>query len=151
MVNNVASFDLGSNFTAVSLWQDDKLNDFYTFQIKNEQDFLTNINSIDFTNFKLVIIEKQLSKNTVAKCIEAQFRLFFKLKYPNVKFVVYEPKKKYSKATMKMKYNQRKKWAVETVKKYIEENCPELEKKYLDLKKKDDVADSILIKNEYNF
>ena len=75
------------------------------------------------------------------------------MKYPNIKIYLFPPKNKYldiDRNLVKTKY-QRKKCTVEFVKQWLENKSSlELFKKFSDLEKKDDVADSIKMKIEYD-
>jgi hypothetical protein len=97
-----------------------------------------------FENITHVYIENQMSCNRIATKIQIQIEVWVKINYPNVIFKSFPAKNKYL-TLDKSIYNtktKRKKWASSFVVTYIPKNLID---RYKILKKKDDIADAIII------
>lgn len=142
------TFDLGKKNTAVAFFKNEKLINFETFPLTNLCDFSKLDQYKDFLNEATsVYIEQQFSRNTRAKIIEGQLKLWFFLNFANLKVSSFSASAKYTNIlTQIVSKHKRKAIAVKFISNWLNEtSCDELKKKFASLKKKDDVADAILI------
>lgn len=93
-----------------------------------------------------VIIEKQPSRNVKMRTIEGMIEMYFEMR--DMKTIKYSAKYKLKNQSMNMKgkhnYRERKRLSIEVVKKIVEKGDAQWKKKYLESKKKDDLADALL-------
>lgn len=154
---NILTIDVGYKSLAYSIWINGELNKFDIVDIlrnhsykqsiitKNLDKFLYSLGG----NFKNVVIESQFRSNIKAIRLESQIEMWFRVKYPETIVIHFPAKKKYIECDLNI-YNskyKRKKWAIEYVKKILNKEQTQI---FLNLDKKDDVADAIIIGLVYN-
>lgn len=89
-----------------------------------------------------IIIERQIVTSYKIMEVAQHSEMYFHLKYPEAKFVVYDPKKKNLDGVKG--YDNRKKMSIEKALEFLEENKNlEMIDKISKMKKKDDVCDAI--------
>jgi hypothetical protein len=143
---NIGAIDIGTKNTAYAFWTNGNLNYFTLQPASNIDELVNSLNNLSnyFTKCSHIYIEQQMRTNFNAVKIECQMNMWFKLSMPNVNVISFPPKKKYQNID-KIIYNtqyKRKKWASNYVLQFIP---PNLFEEYTCLKKKDDVADAILM------
>ena len=97
-------------------------------------------------NVSVVLIEKQPSKNNKMRIIEALLNVYFVIKKPELKIIVYSAKHKLGSDTFKGKhmYKERKNLSVNRCNFYLKYKQSEFLEYFQNSKKKDDLADSLL-------
>lgn len=136
---NIVGIDIGSKNFGLSFFRQGELFDFDLTSWEKFQE-----NNVDFSTYSLVVIEEQMRQNIKAIRIEAQLKMWFKLKWPHLKIKSFKARHKYKLCDKKVFNSQykRKKWASIFVGKDLPEN---LKEKFESLLKTDDVADAIVI------
>lgn len=136
-MEKIICIDIGIKNTGVAIFDNisKKLIDFYLISLENLDKFIKEMYEFDrLENIKMVIIEKQMAKNIKACALEAQLLLWFGLK--KIKTKLFPAKNKYTtceKSIYNTKY-KRKKWAINVVKSFINQN--NLIEKFQKIKKK---------------
>ncbi len=98
-----------------------------------------------------ILIEKQLSRNPKAIRLEQTCQTYFLIKYPKSNVISYSSRNKTEllDAPEAMTKYQRKKWSVEKAKQLLLSRDIDSYNKLMEFKKKDDVADCILMIETY--
>ena len=143
---NIGAIDIGTKNTAFVFWVNGILNYFTSMAANNIDELVNSLNHL-LNHFELcshIYIEQQMRTNFNAVKIESQMKMWFKIIFPKIKIISFSPKKKYQNIDKTIHNTQykRKKWASNFVLQLIP---PCLLEKYQELKKKDDVADAIII------
>jgi hypothetical protein len=143
---NFGAIDIGSKNTACAFWVNGTLDYFTLMPASNIDELVQNLDQLVnyFGNCTHIYIEQQMRSNFNALKIEHQMKMWFKIVCPDISIISFPPKKKYMNIDKNI-YNtqyKRKRWASSFVIQYIP---PCLFEQYQSLRKKDDIADAILI------
>lgn len=143
---NIVTIDVGSKNTAFAWWSSSVLIDFTLCPMTSLEQILQQLGILKqyFENKSHVYIENQMSCNRIATKIQIQIEMWVKINYPNIIFKLFPAKNKYL-TLDKSIYNtktKRKKWASSFVMAYLPKNLID---RYKILKKKDDIADAVII------
>lgn len=145
-MENITTFDIGQLNSAVSIWKNKNLSYFSLFDARVVEDVINFLDSnIDkFLDCTHLFVEQQMVSNHKAVRIEVQIYTWFAIKLPRIERKVFPARRKYINIDKNV-YNtkaKRKKWAVQHVEQTI---CEQFREQFMNLKKKDDVADAIVI------
>jgi hypothetical protein len=143
---NFASIDVGKKNMAVAFWINNVLDNFKTFEAINLNLLVENLNLMasHFQKCTHIFIEQQMKVNLNALKIQNQMEMFFKLIHPQIIVKTFPSRDKYKEMNRQLyqtKYS-RKKWACNFAIQFIPNT---FKFDFLKLKKKDDVADAIII------
>lgn len=108
-------------------------------------DYLDNLDFINSISTVLIEQQKEYGKGVNLKCIKVAqtIKVFFYLAAPEV--VVISVKANFKGYQHNLTYKKRKEWAINEAEKYITTTLSlEMQERFAKLKKKDDVADSIM-------
>ena len=143
---NMSTIDVGATNSAMAVWLNSVLVHFQVFTAHTCATLAANLDTMAvwFRQVSVVHIEQQMRSNTRAVQIEAQVYMWFALTLPHVKCVGFAARNKYTgldRTVYNTKY-KRKKWAQEYALTLLSDSqrCD-----YLKLKKRDDVADAIVM------
>ena len=145
-MENIAAIDVGMINSAIAFWKDSKLVFFESFEAKSVLQLSKNLKKYEqyFQHVTHVFVEQQMRINFRAVKIEAQVYMWLTMAFPKIVAKSFAARKKYmfiDKVVYDTKY-KRKKWAAKFAETIIP---PDLLGTFLSLKKRDDVADAILI------
>jgi hypothetical protein len=146
----ILSFDVGLKNLAYCVYEtsEDKILTWSVDEIKGCEITRAMVKHLDSLNLECdtILIEKQPTRNNKMRIIENLIHVYYVIKSPEKKIVVYSPKHKLGKETFKgaKMYRERKKLGINRCNSYLLQNKAEWIDFFSKSKKKDDLADSLL-------